>query len=128
MAGEFELKVAKNGQFMFNLKASNGQVILTSELYKQKSCAENGIESVRKNADREGAFKTKTNSKGEPYFILKATNGQEIGRSEYCSEMPPWKTVSHRFKRIPPKPRWMTQQPEAYKTPHSLNAKIKGPE
>lgn len=85
MAAKFELKQAKDGQFMFNLKAANGQVILTSELYKQKASAENGIESVRKNANREGAFETRTNSKGEPYFILKATNGQEIGRSEYYS-------------------------------------------
>ena len=85
MAGKFELKQAKDGQFMFNLKASNGQVILTSELYKQKSSAENGIESVRKNAVREGSFETRVNSKGEPYFILKGTNGQEIGRSEYYS-------------------------------------------
>lgn len=85
MAGKYELKNSKDGQFMFNLKASNGQVILTSELYKQKPSALNGIESVRKNAVREGAFETKTNSKGEPYFILKATNGQEIGRSEYYS-------------------------------------------
>ncbi len=82
MAGKFELKKAKDGQFMFNLKASNGQVILSSELYKQKSSAENGIESIRKNAGREGAFETRTNAKGEPYFILKSTNGQEIGRSE----------------------------------------------
>jgi uncharacterized protein YegP (UPF0339 family) len=85
MAAKFELKKAKDGQFMFNLKAANGQVILTSELYKQKSSAENGIESVRKNANREGAFEAKANAKGEPYFILKATNGQEIGRSEYYS-------------------------------------------
>jgi len=85
MAGKFELKKAKDGQFMFNLKAGNGQVILTSELYKTKASAENGIESVRKNADRDVAFETRTNSKGEPYFILKATNGQEIGRSEYYS-------------------------------------------
>ena len=85
MAGKFELKIAKDGQFMFNLKASNGQVILSSERYKQKSSAENGIESVRKNSGREGAFETKANAKGEPYFILKATNGQEIGRSEYYS-------------------------------------------
>lgn len=85
MAAKFELKQAKDGQFMFNLKAANGQVILTSELYKQKASAENGIESVRKNANREGAFETRVNSKGEPYFILKATNGQEIGRSEYYS-------------------------------------------
>ena len=85
MAGKFELKKAKDGQFMFNLKAGNGQVILTSELYKTKASAENGIESVRKNANRDGAFETRTNSRGEPYFILKATNGQEIGRSEYYS-------------------------------------------
>jgi uncharacterized protein YegP (UPF0339 family) len=85
MAAKFDLKTAKNGEYMFNLKAGNGQVILTSELYKQKSSAENGIESVRKNAVREGAFEARENSKGEPYFILKATNGQEIGRSEYYS-------------------------------------------
>jgi len=85
MAAKFDLKTAKNGECMFNLKAGNGQVILTSELYKQKSSAENGIESVRKNAVREGAFEVRENSKGEPYFILKATNGQEIGRSEYYS-------------------------------------------
>ena len=44
--GFYELKVAKDGQFMFNLKAANGQVILTSELYKTKASAENGIASV----------------------------------------------------------------------------------
>ncbi|NLC70377.1 MAG: YegP family protein [Desulfuromonadaceae bacterium] len=85
MAGKFELKKAKDGQFMFNLKATNGQVILTSELYKTKASAENGIESIKKNSAREGAFEVKSNAKGEPYFILKATNGQEIGRSEYYS-------------------------------------------
>ncbi|HEY7745587.1 MAG TPA: YegP family protein [Desulfuromonadales bacterium] len=85
MAGKFELKMAKDGQFMFNLKANNGQVILTSELYKKKSSAENGIESVRTNSAREGAFEIRDNAKGEPYFILKATNGQEVGRSEYYS-------------------------------------------
>ncbi|APG23761.1 MULTISPECIES: YegP family protein [Syntrophotalea] len=85
MAGKFELKKAKDGQFMFNLKAANGQVILTSERYKAKPSAENGIESVRKNALREGAFERLENARGEPYFILKATNGQEIGRSEYYS-------------------------------------------
>lgn len=85
MAGKFELKKSKDGQFMFNLKATNGQVILTSERYKTKPNAESGIESVRKNSARAGAFESKTNAKGEPYFILKATNGQEVGRSEYYS-------------------------------------------
>lgn len=46
----YERKTAKNGQFMFNLKASNGQIIGTSELYKAEASMENGIESVKKNA------------------------------------------------------------------------------
>lgn len=60
-------------------------MILNSEIYTTKTSAENGIESVRKNSAREGAFEVKTSAKGEPYFILKATNGQEVGRSEYYS-------------------------------------------
>ncbi len=50
MPGKFELKKAKDGQFHFNLLATNGQVILSSEMYKAKDSALNGIESVQKNA------------------------------------------------------------------------------
>lgn len=50
MAGKFELKVGKSGKYHFNLKAGNGQVIATSEMYESKSSALNGIKSVRKNA------------------------------------------------------------------------------
>jgi uncharacterized protein YegP (UPF0339 family) len=46
----YERKEAKNGQFMFNLKSTNGQVIGTSEQYTTKAARENGIESVKKNA------------------------------------------------------------------------------
>jgi hypothetical protein len=46
----FESKVAKNGKFHFNLKASNGQVIGSSEMYDSQSTCENGIVSVKKNA------------------------------------------------------------------------------
>jgi len=52
-AGEvkrFESKVAKNGKFHFNLKATNGQVIGSSEMYDSQSTCENGIASVKKNA------------------------------------------------------------------------------
>jgi hypothetical protein len=37
MAAKFDLKQGGSGQFMFNLKAGNGEVILTSELYRQKA-------------------------------------------------------------------------------------------
>ena len=49
MAGKFVLK--KSGtQYMFNLKAGNGEIIATSERYATKQGALNGIESVKKNA------------------------------------------------------------------------------
>lgn len=85
MAGKYQLKKSASDKFMFNLKAGNGEVILTSELYESKAAAQNGIASVQKNSQDESRFEVRENSKGEPYFILKAGNGQEIGRSEYYS-------------------------------------------
>ncbi len=46
----YERKETKNGGHMFNLKATNGQVIGTSETYSSASGRDNGIESVKKNA------------------------------------------------------------------------------
>jgi uncharacterized protein YegP (UPF0339 family) len=85
MAGKFELKKASDGQFYFNLKASNGKVILTSERYTEKRNAQKGAESVRKNAANDARFERKQNTGGQPYFILKASNGETIGRSETYS-------------------------------------------
>ncbi len=85
MAGKFELKKSSDGQFMFNLKAANNQIILTSELYRDKASARNGIESVKKHAGDDANYERKTSRKGEPYFVLKATNGQVIGASEMYS-------------------------------------------
>ncbi len=85
MAGTFELKTTSNGKYLFNLKAGNGQVILTSETYEQKASALNGIESVRKNAATDANFDRRTAKNGEPYFVLLAGNKQEIGRSEMYS-------------------------------------------
>ncbi len=85
MAGKFEIKQSANGKFHFNLKAGNGQIILSSEMYESKSACENGIASIKKNAGEAGRFDRKTSAKGDPYFILKAGNGQEIGRSEMYS-------------------------------------------
>ena len=85
--GKFEITKRKNGEFQFNLKASNGQVILTSEGYTTKSAAHNGVESVKKNATDDSKYDKKTSTNGKPYFNLKASNGQIIGTSEtYESE------------------------------------------
>lgn len=85
MAGKFEIKTSTSGKFHFNLKAGNGQIILSSEMYETKSACENGIESVKKNAPDDARYDRRTSTKGDPYFVLKAGNGQEIGRSEMYS-------------------------------------------
>lgn len=79
---KFEVKKGKDDQFYFSLKATNGQVILTGEGYTTKAACMNGIESVRKNSQREGAFEELTSSNGKSYFTLKATNGQVVGQSQ----------------------------------------------
>jgi len=85
MAGKFDLKKSPSGKFMFNLKAGNGQIILTSELYETKASAENGIASVKSNAGNDARYDRRESKKGEPYFVLKAGNGQIIGMSEMYS-------------------------------------------
>ena len=50
MAGKFELYTDKSGEYLFRLKAGNGEVIAISEGYSSKSAALNGIDSVRRNA------------------------------------------------------------------------------
>ena len=94
--GKFAIKRVKTG-IKFNLKAGNGEIIATSEVYSSESACKNGIESVRKNAPvanledqtMEG-FETLTNPKFEVYtdkagefrFRLKARNGEIIAVSE----------------------------------------------
>lgn len=80
--GKFVITKRSNGEFQFNLKAGNGQNILSSEGYSSKANCENGIESVKKNSQDDAKFDKKTSSNGKYYFNLKATNGQVIGTSE----------------------------------------------
>ena len=87
MAGKFDLKISPSGKFMFNLKAGNSQIILTSQLYESKDAAENGIASVQKNAADDNRYERKESKNGAPSFVLKATNGQTIGKSESYSSV-----------------------------------------
>ena len=95
MAGKFIITTAKNGEYTFNLKAGNGEVVLTaSETYTSSSACENGINSVKKNAlapiedqTREESvshpkYELYQDKAGEFRFRLKAANGQIIGKSE----------------------------------------------
>jgi hypothetical protein len=82
--GWYELK-SSGTQYMFNLKAGNGETILTSERYVSKQGALNGISSVQTNSPFDFNYEKKTSSAGSPYFVLKAANGQVIGTSEMYS-------------------------------------------
>jgi uncharacterized protein YegP (UPF0339 family) len=82
MPGKFEIKTGKSGKFSYNLKASNGQVILSSESYDSRKGAEGGIASVKKNAATDARFERKTAKDGSAFFVLKAANGEPIGKSE----------------------------------------------
>lgn len=99
--GKYVIKQAKTGP-MFNLKAGNGEIIGTSEIYSSLDGCKNGIESVRKNAPiaviedqtKEGfekaanpKFEVYADKKGEIRFRLKAGNGQTVLVSEgYASK------------------------------------------
>ena len=118
MAGKFVIITAKNGEFTFNLKASNGEVILTaSETYPSKAACENGIASVKKNAGKPIEDQTRdekqTNPKYELYkdksgdfrFRLKAANGEIIGKSEgYKAKASAKKGIASIAKNAPDAP------------------------
>lgn len=80
--GKFVISKRTNGDYQFNLKAGNGQVILSSQGYNFKSSCEQGISSVKKNASDDGKYERKTSSNGKYFFNIKAGNGQIIGTSQ----------------------------------------------
>ena len=80
--GRFVISKRTNGEFQFNLKADNGQVIITSEGYAARSGCENGIASVRTHSQSDANYARQKSTNGKHYFNLKASNGQTIGTSE----------------------------------------------
>ncbi|MBE6656235.1 MAG: DUF1508 domain-containing protein [Ruminococcaceae bacterium] len=92
MAARFEIKIAKNGDYMFNLYAPNGRVVATSETYTTLQNCKNGIESVKRNARSHTEDQTQAKAetllcpkyelfldKEEKFrFRLRASNGEII--------------------------------------------------
>ena len=99
--GKFVIRKTATGT-KFDLKATNGQVIATSEVYNSEAACRKGIESVKKNApvaavedqtvegyaeQKHPKFEIYTDKAGEYRFRLKATNGQVIAVSEGYTAM-----------------------------------------
>lgn len=81
MAGRFELK-RSGRQFMWNLIAANGRVILTSERYHTRGGARKGIASVRRNGRYLSRYERTTARGGAASFLLRAANGEIIGTGQ----------------------------------------------
>ena len=94
--GKFVIKKTNTG-IKFDLKAGNGEVIATSEVYESEAACKNGVASVAKNApvaavedqtvegfaaEKHPKFEVYEDKAGEFRFRLKATNGQVIAVSE----------------------------------------------
>ena len=94
--GKFVIRETNTG-VKFDLKAGNGEVIATSEVYTTESACKKGIASVQKNApvanvenqtvegyaaEKHPKFEVYTDKAGEFRFRLKATNGQVVATSE----------------------------------------------
>lgn len=97
VSGKFCVKIANDGTYMFNLKASNGEIIATSQTYTTKSSCMKGIESVKNNAPeasiedqtienydvcKHPKFEIFEDSSGAFRFHLKAPNGNIIAVSQ----------------------------------------------
>ena len=82
MPARFEVKQAKNGKYHFNLLATNGEVILSSQMYASKATAKKGIASVQAHAKAKSNFELRSGKGGKSHFVLKAANNKVIGSSE----------------------------------------------
>ena len=85
MAAKFEIQTSSDGSFHFHLKAANGEIILSSQQYKSKANARIGIDSVKANAPIDAHYTRKMSTSDQPYFDLKAANGETLGRSQMYS-------------------------------------------
>jgi uncharacterized protein YegP (UPF0339 family) len=72
----------KNLEYRFRMKASNGQIILSSEGYKSKKACLNGIESVKSNAKNPKRYNKTQTTSGAYRFALVAGNKEIIGISQ----------------------------------------------
>ena len=79
----YEIFKDVKGEFRFRLKSKNYEIILTaSEGYINKSDCKNAIGICQRNSPYESDYDKRTTLNGKYYFVLRADNKEEIGRSE----------------------------------------------
>lgn len=93
----------KAGQYRFNLKAENGEIVLHSEGYISSNGCDTGIESIRINSPLDSRYERKTAISGKLYFVLKAGNYETIGTSEQYDTYAARENGISAVKRVGPK-------------------------
>ncbi|MCP4445424.1 MAG: YegP family protein [Myxococcales bacterium] len=81
----FELFEGHDGQYYFNLAATNHEIVLSSEGYASRTGALSGILSVLNNAGDGANYELREATNSQFYFVLQAQNGETIGMSELYS-------------------------------------------
>ncbi len=79
---KFEITTSADGDFMFEIKASNGEIIMTSQGYAAKSACQNGIKSAKTHSINKNLFRQEIAPNGNFYFSLTSLNRQIIGTSQ----------------------------------------------
>lgn len=72
----------EDGQYYFNLKGGNGEILLSSEGYTSTAGRQNGIDSVKANGSKRENYETRLAMNGQYYFVLKAANNKVIADGE----------------------------------------------
>jgi len=72
----------KNSKYYFRLKSRNGQVVMASEGYEQKSGAANGAKAVQRASQKKENFQENLAKDGRHYFNLHSGNKQIVGTSQ----------------------------------------------
>ena len=82
-AVRFEVFKGIDARYYFHLRAANGQIILQSQGYSSRTSANGGVTSVKSNGLNAGRYELREAKDGMKYFVLKASNGKVIGKSEF---------------------------------------------
>ncbi len=82
MSGAFQLKQSSQGGFFFTLAASNGEVLLSSQIFKTEQEATSAINQVKLHARHSDNFQIRTLSNGQCLFVLMDRSGRIIGSSQ----------------------------------------------
>jgi uncharacterized protein len=78
----FEIRTRNQPEYTFTLRADNGETMLFSEIYVSKQAVESGIAAVILNSMYDARFERRRTGRGRHYFVLKASTGRIVGRSQ----------------------------------------------